>query len=248
MPAALEARMRSVKRTAANSTDGLIAALAPLAPYGLDATQQAIVGFGRFPVAGPARWSDDWWMPRHTDGRWRLHEGVDIFAAAGTPVRAPVDGVVRVTNGGLGGLAVTVRQPDGTYWYLCHLSAIALGMVDGVTVATGQVVGFVGDSGDAKGGPPHLHLEVHPRGGAAVPPKPVIDRFVADAIARAPQLVAAYAAARQASAEVTPPALPALTLEDALLWMSAANPTAGALRLVQAAADEAASHIDWSRR
>jgi murein DD-endopeptidase MepM/ murein hydrolase activator NlpD len=251
MPAELRAKVDSVRRTAANRTDALVDALAPLEQHGLDETQRAVVGFGRFPVAGRASWSDDWWMPRHTDARWRVHEGLDIFAANGTPVRAPVDGKVVVGNGGLGGLSVTVRQPDGTRWYMAHLSGIAEGMADGVEVTTGQVVGFVGTSGDAAGTPPHVHLQIHPRGGAPVPPKPVIDKFVADALAQVPSLLDAYARANQQAAplpEMAPPPLPALTTADALLWVSAANPTGGTLRLVRAAAEDAAAGIDWSRR
>ena len=250
MPDAIRSKVQSVARSGANGTGGLLDALAPLDAYGLDETQRALVGFGRFPVAGRATWSDDWWMPRHTDARWRVHEGLDIFAPNGTPVLAPVDGVVRITNGGLGGLAVTVRQADGTYWYMCHLSGVAAGLATGTEVTTGQVVGFVGTSGDAQGGAPHLHLQIHPRGGAPVPPKPIVDRFVAEALARVPQLLEAYARARQA-----PPALPgaevapsSLTTEDALLWVSAANPAGGTLRLVQAAAEDAAGRIDWTRR
>jgi murein DD-endopeptidase MepM/ murein hydrolase activator NlpD len=240
----------SVVRTPPNNTTKLLAAIEPLSHYGLDETQRAIVGFGRFPVAGPANWVDDWWFPRFGPG-WRLHEGVDIFAAYGTPVRAPVDGAVRVANSGLGGLAVFVVQPNRTYWYMCHLSALATGIAEGVTVTTGQVVGFVGDSGDAKGGAPHLHFEVHPNGGKAVPPKPVIDRFVSDAIGLAPQLLDAYAKAYQAG-QAAPqiaapePELPTITPRAALLWASAANPTGGTLRLVEADARAAAGRIDWA--
>ena len=254
VPAAISARVAAVKRTGPNSTDALLAALAPLGQYGLNPTQQALVGFGRFPVAGPTHWSDDWWMPRHDDdGTWRVHEGLDMFAPLGTPVMAPVDGTVEVSNGGLGGLAITVHQPDGTYWYLCHLSAIAQGMAAGVTVKTGQVVGFVGNSGDAAGGPTHVPLEIHPHGGEAVPPKPVVDRFVADDLARVPSLLDTYAQAYRGgapapAAEVPAPAPAPLTARDALLWMSAANPAGGTLRLAEAAAEDAASRIDWSTR
>jgi murein DD-endopeptidase MepM/ murein hydrolase activator NlpD len=250
MPDAIRSKVQAVRRSAANSTTALLDALAPLGQYGLDETQRALVGSGRFPIAGRATWSDDWWMPRHTDGTWRVHEGLDLFAPMGTPVMAPVDGVVRVANGGLGGLSVTVQQPDGTRWYMAHLSAIAAGLASGDAVTTGQVVGFVGDSGDAKGTSPHVHLQIHPRGGGPVPPKPVIDRMVADALARVPQLLDVYARAQQ-----PPPAVPeavvlapSLTTEDALLWVSAANPAGGTLRLVQAAAEDAAGLIDWSRR
>jgi pyruvate/2-oxoglutarate dehydrogenase complex dihydrolipoamide acyltransferase (E2) component len=159
---------------------------------------------------------------------------------------------VRVTNSGLGGLAVYVRQPDRTYWYMCHLSGLGPGIAEGVTVKTGQVVGYVGTSGNARGGPSHLHFEIHPNGGPAVPPKPVVDRFVADALALAPQLVDAYAKAYagQAPAPAAPvaapaPQLPSLTPRAALLWATAANPAGGTLKLVEADALAAADHIDW---
>jgi murein DD-endopeptidase MepM/ murein hydrolase activator NlpD len=250
MPDVIRSKVQSVARSGSNRTDGLLDALAPLEAYGLDETQRAVVGFGRFPVAGRAWWTDDWWMPRHTGPTWRVHEGLDIFAPYGTPVLAPVDGIAKITNGGLGGLAVTVRQPDGTYWYMCHLSGVAAGLATGDEVTTGQVVGFVGTSGDAQGTSPHVHLQIHPRGGAPIPPKPVVDRFVVDALGRVPQLLDAYAQAQQVpptvpEAEVAPPSL---STEDALLWVSAANPAGGTLRLVQAAAEDAASQIDWSRR
>jgi murein DD-endopeptidase MepM/ murein hydrolase activator NlpD len=249
-PAELQAMVDSVRRTRANNTRALTAALAPLERYGLDATQRAVVGFGRFPVAGVATWSDDWWFPRFGPG-WRLHLGLDIFAPAGTPVRAPVDGTVDVRTGGLGGLSVYLRQPDGTYWYLAHLAGLGPNITSGLMVRTGDVVGYVGDSGNARGGLPHLHFEVHPRGGPAVPPKPVVDRFVADALALAPQVVAAYARAYQPAQPAPPapePMLAGLTADAAVLWMSALSPTAGTFRLVEAAALDAASRIDWSQR
>jgi murein DD-endopeptidase MepM/ murein hydrolase activator NlpD len=250
MPPELQAMVDSVRRTPANNTKKLVAALAPLEQYGLDATQRAVVGFGRFPVAGTASWSDDWWFPRFGPG-WRLHQGLDIFAPRGTPVRAPVDGRVRVSNHGLGGLAVYVQQPDRTYWYMAHLSGLGPGIVEGVTVKTGQVVGFVGNSGNAAGGPTHLHFEVHPAGGPAVPPKPVVDRFVADALALVPQLLDAYAQARQSAPPPTPLAAPepqiqSLSPRAALLWATAANPAGGTLRLAEADALAAADRIDWA--
>lgn len=252
MPAQLVAMMNSVKRTRANNTKALVAALAPLAQYGLDPTKQALVGFGRFPIAGTTVWSDDWWLQRCGPG-WRLHEGVDLFAAAGTPVRAPVDGVVRLGNGGLGGVSVRVTQPNGTYWYLAHLAGIAPGIVEGSQVRTGDVVGFVGNSGDAAGGPMHVHLEIHPGGGPAIPPKPVVDQFVADALARVPALLEAYAKAYASGAPPTQPqlALPdpdltSLSPRDAMLWASAVNPAGGTFKIVVAEARDALASIDWN--
>ena len=254
-PPELQALMNSVARTRANNTKALMAALAPLQQYGLDATQAAIVGFGRFPVAGLASYSHDWWFPRFGPG-WRLHQGTDIFAAHGTPVRAPVDGTIKITNGGLGGLSVYVIQADGTYWYLTHLAGLAEGLTNGQTVSTGDVVGFVGDSGNARGGAPHLHFEVHPGGGGAIDPKAVLDQFIADALALAPQVVDAYAKAHQAGTEVAavappvaPPSAPAiaraLSPRAALLWTNAVSPEGGALHLAEAEAARVASAIDW---
>lgn len=254
-PPELQALTNSVQRTRSNSTKQLIFALSPLQQYGLTETQAAIVGFGRFPVGGLASYSHDWWFPRFGPG-WRLHEGTDIFAAHGTPVRAPVDGSVKITNGGLGGLSVYVVQPDGTYWYLTHLAAIADGLVNGTKVKTGQVVGFVGSTGNAAGGPPHLHFEVHPGGGGPIDPKPILDQFIADALSIAPQVVDAYARAHETGTKPQeialptpePAVAPALSPRAALLWTTAVSPTGGAVHLAEAEAARVASRIDWSSR
>lgn len=257
-PPELRALMASVRRSGATSTKGLLDALAPLQQYGLSEREAAIAGFGRFPVAGYASYVHDWWFPRFGPG-WRLHEGTDIFAAHGTPVRAPVDGHVRIRVGGLGGLAVYVIQGDGTYYYMAHLSALAEGLVDGQQVRTGQVVAFVGDSGNAKGTLPHLHIEIHPRGGGPIDPKPVLDQFLADAVALAPRLVALYAeraAQQEQAAEAmpattpveVPPEPPLAAPRAALLWASSANPAGGALQLAEAEAARVVAGIDWGRR
>ena len=255
-PPELQALTNSVRRTPANNTKKLLFALSPLLKHGLTEQEAAVVGFGRFPVAGLASYSHDWWYPRFGPG-WRLHQGTDIFAAHGTPVRAPVDGTVKITNGGLGGLSVYVVQADGTYWYLTHLAATAEGLENGSSVTTGQVVGFVGASGNAAGGAPHLHFEVHPGGGGAIDPKSVLDQFIADALALAPKVVEAYEAAARSgkpAAQVTVPTpapqaiVAALPPRAALLWATAVSPTGGAVHLAEAEAARVASSIDWSSR
>ena len=254
-PPELQALMNSIARTPANNTKALLAALGPLQQFGLDQTQAAIVGFGRFPIAGLASYSHDWWFPRFGPG-WRLHQGTDIFADFDTPVRAPVDGTVKVTNGGLGGVSVYVVQADGTYWYLAHLAGVAPGIANGATVSTGDVVGFVGNSGNAAGGPPHVHLQIHPGGGGPIDPKAVLDQFIADAMTLAPQIIEAYAEAAQAGAPssavappIAAPAAPAiaraLSSRAALLWTSSVSPEGGALHLAEAEAARVASSIDW---
>lgn len=259
-PADLQAFTDSVKRTRALDTRVLIDSLAPLGQYGLSPEEAAVIGFGRFPVAGRATYSHDWWFPRFGPD-WRLHEGTDIFAAMGTPVRAPAAGKVRISNGGLGGLSVYVIEPDGTYYYLAHLAGTAPDLVDGASVVTGQVVGFVGDSGNALGGSPHVHFEVHPGGGGPVDPKPVLDQFLTDALAAAPVIVDAYAKAATATADSNAPrprpGLPEpeaarLPMPDAprsaLLWATAASPAGGAVRLAQVEALRAAAELGNDRR
>jgi murein DD-endopeptidase MepM/ murein hydrolase activator NlpD len=248
--------INSVKRTPPNSTNNLLLALRPLVDLGMSPTDAAVVGFGRFPVAGVANWADDWWTPRFS-GTFHLHQGNDIMAAMGTPVRAPSDGVLRQSSDTLGGTTVYVTQPDGTFYYMAHLSAYAANQVTGQAVKTGDVVGFVGNTGDAAGGAPHLHFEIHPKGGAATDPKPFLDQWVADAIANAPQVIAGYVLnggpgvnlprhlADLPAGALDGPEVPARTQ---LAWASAANPSGGTLRLAEAVAQLAADDIDWSKR
>ncbi len=251
-PENLRRLQNSVRRTPANNTNELIAALAPLGQYGVSPEEAALVGFGSFPVAGQANYSHDWWFPRFGPG-WRLHMGTDIFAAMGTPVRAPSDGKIRITNSNLGGLAVYVVEPSGTFWYLAHLSGIADGISEGTAVTLGQVVGFVGDSGNARGGSPHVHAEYHPGGGGAVDPKQILDQFLIDAIAAAPALVQRYADATAAENPIPTVSAPGVagsgTFEaprSALLWASAMSPSGGAMALAEAEAARVAGSVDWT--
>ena len=221
VPPEYQRLINSVKRTRANNTGKLLAALRPLVDLGLTETEAAAIGFGRFPVAGYATFSDDWWYPRFVP-TFHLHEGTDIFAAHGTPVRAPFDGALRLSNGPVGGLASYVTADDGTYAYMSHLSGYPEGLVTGQRVTTGDIVGFVGDTGNARGGSPHVHFELHPaptrevttgrgrnrvtqvvtrpvRPGTVLPPtnpKPYLDQWIAEAMAQVPAVIAQYEANR----------------------------------------------------
>jgi murein DD-endopeptidase MepM/ murein hydrolase activator NlpD len=106
------------------------------------------------PVPGAA-FSDDFGVPRSGG---RVHEGNDLFAPRGTPVRAPVGGTVVHTRGPVGGLQFRLDGADGNLYFGSHLDAFgAAGRV-----SAGQVIGYVGASGNAAGTRPHLHFEVHP--------------------------------------------------------------------------------------
>ncbi|MBW3645872.1 MAG: M23 family metallopeptidase, partial [Actinobacteria bacterium] len=253
-PEHLRRQMNSVKRTGANDTRGVLAALAPLAEFGVSPEEAVHLGFGRFPVGGEARYSHDWWFPRFGPG-WRLHMGTDIFAPMGTPVRAPIDGTIKITNSALGGLAVYVVAPNRDFWYLAHLSGIPEGITQGTAVRTGDVVGFNGDSGNARGGAPHVHAEFHPGGGAAVDPKPLLDEFIREAEEAAGPLVQSYrdaAAAGQPGAPAFPGGMAAGgdagadPPRAALLWATAMNPSGGALALAETEAARIASSVDWA--
>jgi hypothetical protein len=73
---------------------------------------------------------------------------------------------------------------------MAHLDSVATDLSSGAAVTQGRIVGFAGDTGNAKGGPPHVHFEIHPRGGPAIDPKPIIDGWVAAALAHVPDLIA----------------------------------------------------------
>jgi murein DD-endopeptidase MepM/ murein hydrolase activator NlpD len=94
-------------------------------------------------------------------GDW--HHGDDLFAPVGTPVLAAADGVVfSVGWNPLGGWRLWLRDGEGNEFYYAHLSGYSSFGVDGAVVHAGDVLGFVGRSGDAEGTPPHLHFEIHP--------------------------------------------------------------------------------------
>ncbi|HMO00146.1 MAG TPA: peptidoglycan DD-metalloendopeptidase family protein [Miltoncostaeaceae bacterium] len=125
-----------------------------------------------FPVAGAVQFTNDWGFAR---AGGRSHEGIDLFAARGTPVVAVADGTLfNVGWNGLGGWRLWVRDTAGNGFYYAHLDAYAPTAREGAAVTRGTVLGYVGDSGDAQGTPPHLHFEVHPGGGGPVPPYPII--------------------------------------------------------------------------
>ncbi|MBW8827170.1 MAG: peptidoglycan DD-metalloendopeptidase family protein [Acidobacteria bacterium] len=127
------------------------------------------VGDWMCPVQGPRAFGNDFGAPR--GGGRRRHQGNDILARRGTPVVAPVTGSVRRHDNRLGGISFYLNGVDGIEYYGAHLSAYA---GRSGRVLQGTVIGYVGNTGDARGGPPHLHFEMHPGGGRAVNPYPTL--------------------------------------------------------------------------
>jgi murein DD-endopeptidase MepM/ murein hydrolase activator NlpD len=125
------------------------------APVPLPAKYQHLLQY--CPVKGTVYFSDGFGAPRYT-GHYHLHAGVDILAPRGTPIVAPFDGVARTSYNTLGGNAVYVTGQDG-YVYNAHVDHYSSN--SNGPVKAGDVVGYVGDTGDAIG-TPHDHFEFHP--------------------------------------------------------------------------------------
>jgi murein DD-endopeptidase MepM/ murein hydrolase activator NlpD len=120
-----------------------------------------------FPVQGidPKTVADTFTAPR---GVSRLHNAVDIMAARGTPVVAAAAGTVQhLGNGGAGGIAVYQIDETGKYaYYYAHLDRLAEGLAEGQAVARGDVIGYVGTTGNAPENAPHLHFAIYEVGDA----------------------------------------------------------------------------------
>jgi murein DD-endopeptidase MepM/ murein hydrolase activator NlpD len=126
-----------------------------------------------FPVYGKHNYGDTYGAFRADTG---FHEGNDIFAEAGTPLVAVCDGTLnRVGTLPISGNRLWVKcSKTGDGFFYAHLSAFATDTRNGLHVKAGQVIGFVGSTGDAEQTPPHCHFEVHPGNGASVDPYPFL--------------------------------------------------------------------------
>jgi peptidoglycan LD-endopeptidase LytH len=96
-------------------------------------------------------------------GGRRVHHALDIMAARGTPVLAVEDGrVIRLHKGGAGGITVYQLDEAGRYgFYYAHLDRLAPGLAEGQAVRRGDVLGFVGTTGNAPASAPHLHFGIY---------------------------------------------------------------------------------------
>ncbi len=117
------------------------------------------------PVAGENTWTDSFHYHRTAAqiaaGKSPVHEGIDIMAARGTPIVAPVAGeVVGAGYGDKGGHWVKIKGDDGIDYYFAHMDQSAL-VGSGTRVGQGFHLGFVGNSGNARDTKPHLHFTMH---------------------------------------------------------------------------------------
>ncbi|HEY6836730.1 MAG TPA: M23 family metallopeptidase [Gaiellaceae bacterium] len=137
-----------------------------------------------FPVLGPTTYTDDFGAPRAGGP----HQGIDMLAPKRALALAAEAGKIKFwTHSATAGCMLYLYGASGTTYYYIHLNndltkandnrgkcvagtAYAKGLKNGAKVSAGQVIGYVGDSGDANGLHPHLHFELHPDGGKAVDP------------------------------------------------------------------------------
>jgi hypothetical protein len=143
-----------------------------------------------FPVVGPVTYTNDFGQPRPGG----VHQGNDLMGTKRAPVVAVEEGTVEFwTTSASAGCMLYLHGVSGTMYEYIHLNndltagndnkgkcvagvSYAPGLVDGQHVDAGQFIGYLGDSGDANGIHPHLHFEVHPKGGKAVAPFPYLQK------------------------------------------------------------------------
>jgi murein DD-endopeptidase MepM/ murein hydrolase activator NlpD len=122
------------------------------------------------PVQGGASFSNTWGA-RRSGGR--THKGVDMFNARHTPLIAVVDGRVKFSSNSLGGLSTHIYSDNGVVYYYAHLQSHPTNIKSGQRVTKGTIVGYLGNSGNARYTSPHLHFEIRPNG-VAVNPYPTV--------------------------------------------------------------------------
>ncbi len=114
---------------------------------------------------------EDTWGDARSDGR--THEGIDIMAPRGTFIVSPTDAVVTtVENSGNGGNHVFTANPGGERYYFAHLDHFAEGLAEGQVLKAGDLIGYVGNTGNAAGGPTHLHFGMYHDDHEALNPYP----------------------------------------------------------------------------
>ena len=139
----------------------------------LSLLQQELPTENSLPSPLPEKNLTDTWGAARSQGR--SHEGIDIFAERGTPIQSTTQGIVsKIGENNLGGRVVVVVGPGGAGHYYAHLEDYA-DIAPNDWVNQGDIIGYVGDSGNAKGTPPHVHYGIYING-SAVNPYPLLQK------------------------------------------------------------------------
>jgi murein DD-endopeptidase MepM/ murein hydrolase activator NlpD len=159
-PTRAKAKTKAKKKLPKPQEPGKGLPRAAIRPVPTDISAALSPGGYVFPIYGTSSFSNTYGAPRAAV-TW--HHGADIFAPLGAPVLAVANGTVfSVGWNDIGGYRFWLRDRQGNQFYYAHLSAYSPIAVDGREVRAGDVIGFVGNTGDAQGTPYHLHFEIHP--------------------------------------------------------------------------------------
>jgi peptidoglycan LD-endopeptidase LytH len=159
--------MQTAKARDREFSDRAHALFAPLSQTGL---MMPVVGIS------PRELDDSWHAPR--DGGSRLHKGIDIFAHRGTEVIAVTDGIISyIGDQPKGGHCLWLTTENGKSFYYAHLDHWAAGIYEGMEVQSGDLLGYVGNTGNAVTTPPHLHFQIT-ENDEAVNPYPVLTHAI----------------------------------------------------------------------
>jgi murein DD-endopeptidase MepM/ murein hydrolase activator NlpD len=236
-------------------TTNLVEVATELRSFGVSAGAVRRRVYPPFIIAGPASWVDTWGAPRYgpAPGQVRTHEGQDVFCDFGDPVLAPEPGVLGFSDGGLGGITARVFRPDGSYWYLTHLSDVNdERFASGAQVQRGDVIGYCGNSGNAVTTAPHVHFGWYRADGVdARNPMKWLVRWLHIAERRVLGVVTktqrkhvrqnVQLTLERRFGDVFAPNRSELEINGESLWASGTSPATGAFGLAEAALQEALS-------
>lgn len=167
----LSAQRRAQLEATAKGTPRITSATAASAPAGRVSSAGRFAKF-TLPL-NPSGFADTWGAARSGG---RRHQGTDVMAPCGAPVYAVTDGTIqRTSSGGLGGISLYLRATNGDVFYYTHLRGFSNGSAPGKRVAAGDVIAVNGNTGNARGGPCHVHFEWKPSGGRSVNPYPLLN-------------------------------------------------------------------------
>jgi peptidoglycan LD-endopeptidase LytH len=157
----LRARIAAAKRAAADRSR--IARAQNVLDGGSSGRSGVIISSGSWACPAPgSAFSDSFGAPRSGG---RRHQGTDMMDPRGSPIVAVVSGSMSHSTSNLGGNQIWLHGSDGNTYFYAHLDSY---VGPPRSVSLGELIGRVGDTGNARGGPTHLHFEIHPGGGGAV--------------------------------------------------------------------------------